>query len=89
MGKSKNRILECYLCKSVMKCNKVSNLRRHIRLHGPLVQCFECLECGIKFQNKSNLKTHWSKKHSNSSHENEQLKMIVTSRPAKRRFQQK
>lgn len=82
MGKTNERTLECYVCKTVMKCNKVSNLRRHIRLHGPLVKCFKCLECGTNFQNKSNMKTHWSRAHKNLADVNVPPKMIYTSRKA-------
>lgn len=60
-----DRILQCYLCRSITKSNKVSNLRRHIRLHGPIVKYYKCLQCGAKFQNKSNMKIHWNRIHKN------------------------
>lgn len=61
--KSKNWILECFLCHSTFH-NKVSNLRRHIRLHDSSNTCFECLGCHNTYQNKQNLKKHWIQKHS-------------------------
>lgn len=65
MGKkNQNRILQCYICKLFVKF-KVSNLRRHMRLHGPIVDCYKCTECGTKFQTKVNLISHWSKRHTN------------------------
>lgn len=65
MGKKvQNRLLQCYICKMFVKL-KVSNLRRHMKLHGPIVDCYECVECGTKFQTKISLKSHWSKHHKN------------------------
>lgn len=86
MGKTNNRILECYLCRIVMKCNKVSNLRRHMTLHGPIVECIKCMECGSKFQNKSNMKTHWTRVHKDFADNNIPPKMISTSRKATRKI---
>lgn len=82
MGKTNDRTLKCYLCKIVMKCNKVSNLRRHMRLHGPFVQCFKCCECGTNFQNRSNMKIHWSRIHKDLADKNVPPKMISTSQRA-------
>lgn len=61
--KKLNRVLQCYVCKLKMKFDKVSNLRRHMKLHGPFVESYTCAECGLQFQNKQNLKHHWSNKH--------------------------
>lgn len=83
MKKTNNRILECYLCHTVFKFNKMSNLRRHIRLHDPRVKYFGCLECGKKFQNKSNFKNHWKKIHSLLAEANVLPKMFTTSRETK------
>lgn len=58
--KVENRILQCYICKTIVK-NKVSNLRRHMQLHDPNVDRLKCTECGSTFQNKENLKTHWNR----------------------------
>lgn len=62
MPKKKKRLLQCYLCSVFIK-SSISNLRRHIRLHGPIVCCFKCSGCGEKYQNKANLEVHWAKKH--------------------------
>lgn len=82
MGKTNNRVLECYLCKITMKCNKVSNLRRHMALHGPIVNCIKCMVCGTYIQNKSNMKTHWIRAHKDFADNNIPPKMISTSRKA-------
>lgn len=81
--KAKNRILECYLCRMIIK-NKVSNLRRHINLHGPQVDCFKCCECNCKFQNKNNLKVHWRRKHKDCIASKKPVKMVPTSRESNR-----
>lgn len=60
--KKKKRFLQCYLCSIFIK-SSISNLRRHIRLHGPIVCCFECSGCGEKYQNKANLEVPWAKRH--------------------------
>lgn len=77
--KVENRVLQCYLCKLIVK-NKVSNLRRHIKLHGPKVECIKCLECNATFQSKSNFKTHWARKHNDVA----DVKMQVGSRKSNR-----
>lgn len=59
-----NRTLECFLCHQVLK-DKVSNLRRHMKLHEPDVKGVKCSECDKTFQNKSNFKTHWLRRHHN------------------------
>lgn len=59
----KSRFLECFLCRRTFKGQKVSNLRRHIRLHGPFIDCWKCLECNRTFQNKSNVRQHWKRVH--------------------------
>lgn len=58
----KNRIFECCFCHIKIK-NKISNLRRHMRLHNPRVKCFKCLECLKKYQNKQNFQIHWANNH--------------------------
>lgn len=60
--KKKKRSLQCYLCRVFIK-SSISNLRRHMRLHGPVVCCFQCSGCDKKYQNKANLAAHWVKKH--------------------------
>lgn len=74
-----NRSLECYLCKLSIK-STVSNLRRHIKLHGPFVKCYTCLGCKKNFQNVSNLSCHWVLKHETLGF---QPKMRVSTRRAK------
>lgn len=59
----KTRSLQCYICKIIMKCDKMSNLRRHLKLHGPFIDSFQCDNCGRQFQNKNNFKNHAKKKH--------------------------
>lgn len=76
----KKRILECYLCRRVLRGQKMSNLRRHIRLHGPFVKCSKCLECGKTFQNATNLRQHWKRFHEIDGIE---PKMMSVSRKAK------
>lgn len=83
MRKSQNRILECYLCHKTITGNKMSNLRRHFRLHGPFVDCYKCLECNSTFQNPSNFKNHFKRKHPEVPATNIALKMLRTSRKAK------
>lgn len=83
MGRKKeNRTLQCYLCRMILKGNKLSNLRRHMRLHGPATKCFKCLVCKNTFQNKSNLKQHWQRKHQTLA-DNIIPKMKITTRNAK------
>lgn len=77
-AKIKDRILQCFVCHSVIK-NKVSNLRRHIRLHYASARCFECLECHRKFQSKGNVRKHWGVKHSKT----DSPRMIETFRELK------
>lgn len=60
------RTLQCFLC-HVQFGNKVSNLRRHIRLHGPFVTLTKCPECGKSYQNKENYKSHWIAKHTGTT----------------------
>lgn len=60
--KNNGRLLQCYMCHIFIK-KSISNLRRHMRLHGPKVNCIKCLACGLKLQNKGNLIIHWSRKH--------------------------
>lgn len=78
-----NRILECFLCHTIIKGDKISNLRRHIRLHYPKTNCVRCEICKTTFQNKTNGKVHWMKKHANSY--GAAPKMTSTTRKTKRK----
>lgn len=80
LSKQKKRLLQCYLCRVFIK-SSISNLRRHIRLHGPVVDCFKCLGCGEKYQNKANLAAHWVKKH--KANLGEEAQMIKSERVPK------
>lgn len=71
------------MCHIIVK-HKVSNLRRHMKLHGPYVECVKCLECDETFQSKNNLKTHWLRRHKNLAFANIPAKMVPTTRKAKR-----
>lgn len=80
-----NRVLQCYICKLYLK-NKFSNLRRHVNLHSASVKCFKCLECNETFQNKSNWKIHWSRKHDNPACRNVPPNVMETIRPSTRKL---
>lgn len=56
------RILQCNLCRTIIR-GSFSNLKRHVRLHGPKVNCQICEECGKSYQNWSNLRKHWENVH--------------------------
>lgn len=58
----KSRILECFIC-HIQLGAKMSNLRRHMKLHSPFITVKKCPECGRIYQNKENYKTHWHAKH--------------------------
>lgn len=73
-----NRVLECFHCHKIIKGKKISNLRSHIKLHGPFVDRLKCLECPQTFQTKGNLKQHWSRKHAHLV----EIKVMPTSRMA-------
>lgn len=74
-----DRVLECFICHRIMKGNKMSNLRRHVRLHDQTIDCFRCLECQNTFQTRSNFKQHWLRQHQHLS----DPKMVRTSRVGK------
>lgn len=62
MKPKKIESFECYLCHTKLK-SKLSNLRRHMKLHGPDIKSFKCSLCSNQFQTKSNLLVHWNSKH--------------------------
>lgn len=62
MKPKKIESFECYLCHTELK-SKLSNLRRHMKLHGPEIKSFQCTKCSKRYQTKSNLLVHWNSKH--------------------------
>lgn len=58
------KVFECYVCHKNFKSKK-SNLLRHLKLHGPIVECYKCPRCRQSFQNRQNFHRHWIDKHSN------------------------
>lgn len=64
MARKKYDLLECFECHKIFH-SKLSNLRRHLKLHGPKICQVKCTQCGRSFQTLSNYKTHF--KNINSS----------------------
>lgn len=60
------KLFECFICRQNFKSKK-SNLLRHMRLHGPTVECYRCPQCPKSFQNKQNYQRHWADKHTDIS----------------------
>lgn len=58
--------LECFLCHKIFS-STVGNLRRHIKLHAPIVENFQCLRCLKCFQTRGNYTLHWKTNHLNIS----------------------
>lgn len=61
-NKNKNKKLECFICHKQFNY-KISNLKRHIALHGPTLIRFQCKICKKSFQNKTNHNVHWRNSH--------------------------
>lgn len=74
-----DRVLECFICHRTITGNKISNLRRHVRLHDSTIDCFKCLECLSTFQTRSNFKQHWFRQHQHLT----EPRMVPTSRVGK------
>lgn len=61
--KKKSRELKCPVCHLILS-SKSSNLRRHMKLHDPIVKCYICIICEKPYQNPTNFRKHWTEKHS-------------------------
>lgn len=61
MKTKKYTLLECFDCHKEFH-SKLSNLRRHIKIHGPEVLRVKCDQCNRSFQNRSNYFNHFKNK---------------------------
>lgn len=84
MKPKKIESFECYLCHIQLK-SKLSNLRRHIKLHGPNIKLFKCAVCKKGYQTKSNLRVHWNDKHRDQQ-EQQQFKFETEYHSSKRKL---
>lgn len=62
INKKAKRILECFVCHRTFN-STVGNLRRHVKLHVPIVDNFQCWRCLKCFQTKGNYNLHWKIHH--------------------------
>ena len=58
-------ILQCYMCNKEIISGKISNLKRHMKLHDSIQEYYRCSKCKTDFQTKSNFQSHKIKRHLN------------------------
>lgn len=71
--KCAERSFECFLCHTTIQ-SKLSNLKRHMKLHESVVFRLKCPDCSGTFQNKVNFGKHWGRRHKGPIKEAKRIK---------------